>query len=226
MRNGYCDASTLWIGRSILGRGDLVGLRQSPFEKMHGEIPSLVDFGPFVCDCYALIPVHGLASLGASHVYEKGVRQDRESTFLSPPTNTFGTSGDVKWHQESLYDPNLTKYDVTARLQRIGRLEDYHFFGGSTHVDEEDGLLYVTKEVYVGKSPEGSVILVSRAPVMKVGLVANRVDETPMYVEDLVRMTRSAIADKSGSFDNESVDPTDNELGEPMDRELGEPTYR
>ena len=30
------------------------GLRQSPFEKMHGEIPSLDDFRPFGCRGYAL----------------------------------------------------------------------------------------------------------------------------------------------------------------------------
>ena len=37
------------------------GLRQSPFDKMHGEIPSLDDFHPFGCWGYALIPVHGKA---------------------------------------------------------------------------------------------------------------------------------------------------------------------
>ena len=37
------------------------GLRQSQFEKMHGEIPSLDDFRPFGYRGYALIPVHGKA---------------------------------------------------------------------------------------------------------------------------------------------------------------------
>ena len=36
-------------------------LRQSPFEKMHGEIPSLDDYRPFGCRGYALIPAHGKA---------------------------------------------------------------------------------------------------------------------------------------------------------------------
>ena len=87
--------------------------------------------------------------------------------FYHPPTNTFGTSGHVKWHSESLYDPNLSKYDVTARIQRKGCLEDYQFLVGTKHFDDEDGLLYVTKKVYVGKSPVRPVILVSRAPIMK-----------------------------------------------------------
>ena len=69
----------------------------------------------------------------------------------------------MKFHPESLYDPNLTKYDVTARLQRVERLEDYQFLVGTKHFDDEDKLLYVAKEVYVGQSPEGSVILVSWA---------------------------------------------------------------
>ena len=88
--------------------------------------------------------------------------------FYHPPANTFDTSGHVKWHPESLYDPNLTKYDVMAGLQGIGRLEDYQFLVGTTHFDDGNNLLYVTKEVYVGKSQEGSVILVSRAPIIKV----------------------------------------------------------
>ena len=92
----------------------------------------------------------------------------------------------MKWHPESLYDPNLTKYDVTARLQEVGRLEDYQFMVGTTHFDEEGGLLYVTKEVYVEQSPEGSVILVSLALIMKGGLVVKRIDETPVSVEDVV----------------------------------------
>ena len=37
------------------------GLRQSPFEKMHGDIPSLDDFRLFGCRGYALIPVPGNA---------------------------------------------------------------------------------------------------------------------------------------------------------------------
>ena len=61
---------------------------------------------------------------------------------------------------------------------------------------------------------------------MKGGPVAKRVDETPVCVEDMVRMTGSVIAGKSGSLDDELVDPTDRELGEPTYRELGEPRYR
>ena len=71
----------------------------------------------------------------------------------------------MKKHLESLYDPNLTKYEVTARIQRVGRLEDNQFLVGTTHFD--GGLLYVTKKVYVGQSREGQVILVSRAPIIR-----------------------------------------------------------
>ena len=78
--------------------------------------------------------------------------------FYHHPTSTVGTSGHVKWHPESVYDSNLTQYDVTARLQGVGRLKDYQFLVGTTPFDDEDGLLYVTKEVYVGQSR--SVILV------------------------------------------------------------------
>ena len=61
--------------------------------------------------------------------------------FYLPPINTFGTSGHVKWYPESLYDPNISKYGATARIQGAGRVEDYHFLVGTTHFDDEDGLL-------------------------------------------------------------------------------------
>ena len=77
----------------------------------------------------------------------------------------------------------------------MGRLEDYQLLVGTNHFDDEDGLLYVTKEVYVGKSPVGSVILVSRAPIMKGGLVAKRYNETPVHVADVIRTT-GAILEK------------------------------
>ena len=54
----------------------------------------------------------------------------------------------------------------------------------TTHFDDEDNLLYVTKEVYVGQSAEGSVILVAKS-----------IDEKPVYVEDFLRMTGTVIAD-------------------------------
>ena len=47
-------------------------------------------------------------------------------------------------------------------------VEDYQFLVGTIQLDGEDGLLYVMKKVYVGKSPVGHVILVSRAPIRAV----------------------------------------------------------
>ena len=76
----------------------------------------------------------------------------------------------MKRRTESLYDPYLSKYDVTARIHWAGRVKDYQFLVGTTHFDDKDGLFYVTKTIYVGKSPMGPVILVSRAPIMKGGL--------------------------------------------------------
>ena len=75
----------------------------------------------------------------------------------------------------------------------------------TTHFNNEDNILYVTMEVYVGKSPDGSVILVRRAPIMKGGLVAKRIDDTPVYVMDLVRMAGAVIADDVESLDDELV---------------------
>ena len=87
---------------------------------------------------------------------------------------------------------------------------------GTTHFDDEVNLLlYVMKEVYVGQSPEGLVILVSRAPIMKGSLNAKRIDDTPVYVEDVVRVTGAVIAE-----DVESSEPEDAESSEPTDAEF------
>ena len=42
-------------------KANQAGLRQAPFEKMHGEIQSLDDFRQFGCKDYTLILVHGKA---------------------------------------------------------------------------------------------------------------------------------------------------------------------
>ena len=42
-----------------------------------------------------------------------------------PPTNTFGSSGDVKWHPESQHHSNISMYDITARIQGMGFVEGY-----------------------------------------------------------------------------------------------------
>ena len=111
---------------------------------MHWEIPSLDDFRPFDCRGYALTPVHGKAQKRRSEqvmYMRKEFGKIGIARFYHPPTNSFGTSNIVKRHPASLYDPNLSKYDVTARLQGVGRLEDYQFFVGSIQFDGEDSLL-------------------------------------------------------------------------------------
>ena len=77
-----------------------------------------------------------------------------------------------------------------------GCFEDYQYLMGTTHFNDEDGLLYVTQKVYVGSSPVGEVILVSRAPVHSNGLVSSRVDSTPICVEDIVRLTGEVIEEE------------------------------
>ena len=94
---------------------------------------------------------------------------------------------------------------------------------GTTHFDDEDNLINVTKEVCLGKYPARSVILISRAPIMKCGLVSKRIDDTPLHVEDVVRMTGAVIAEDAESLDNELVEPTDVESSNPIEDELVEP---
>ena len=64
----------------------------------------------------------------------------------------FGTSGRVEWHTESQFDPNLSRPDVTVRIQGAGWLEGYQFLIDMTHLDTEDGLSFVTRKVYVRTS--------------------------------------------------------------------------
>ena len=123
-----------WISSiEYLAKANRAGLRQSPFEKMHGGIPSIDDFRPFGCRGYALKPVYGKAYKRRS-VQVMYMRKEfgklGGARFYHPPTYTFSTNGRVKWYPESMYDPNLTKNDVTARLQGVGRLEDYQVSSG------------------------------------------------------------------------------------------------
>ena len=93
-------------------------------------------------------------------VYEEGVKRD----------NTIGTSGHIRWPPETLYYPNLLKYDVTARIQEVGCPEGYHFLVGTIHVTRRESLM-------------DQVILVNRYPLIKGGLAAKRCDDkTPVYV--------------------------------------------
>ena len=67
-------------------------------------------------------------------------------------------------------------------------------------------------EVYVGKSPVGPVILASRAPIMKNGLMSKRYDETPVNVADVIRMTGAVLKEKRQESRGGDLVPTDNDL--------------
>ena len=74
------------------------------------------------------------------------------ASFYHPPTNTFGTSEHVKWHPKSLYDPNLSKFDFTARIQGEGRLEDYQFL-----VDKNTSMTRMECYMSLSRSMLGSI---------------------------------------------------------------------
>ena len=119
-----------------------VGPRQRPFEKLYGEIPSLDELRPFGCMGFAFIPIRGKTHKKRSvqiMYMRKEFGKIGRARFYHPPSNAFGTSGHVKWHPESLYDPNMSKYVVTARIQGEGRLGDYQFLVSTKHFDDEDG---------------------------------------------------------------------------------------
>ena len=75
-----------------------------------------------------------------------------EGARYHPPTKSYGTSGHVKWYPGLWYDPKLTKFDISAQLMGEGTVEDYQCPVGTTHFDDEDGLLYVTQKAYKGSS--------------------------------------------------------------------------
>ena len=121
--------------------------------------------------------------VAASNVDEKGFLDYRGARLYHPPTNSCGTSGHVKWYPGMWYDPKLTKYDISAQLMGKGCIEDFQYLMGTTHFDDEDGLLYVTQKVYERRSPVGKVILVSRFSG----------SQTPVHVEDIVRLTGEVL---------------------------------
>ena len=108
--------------RVLRAKFNKAGLWQSPFERLHGEIQSLNELRPFGCRGFAFIPIREKAHKKRSEqvmFMRKEFGKIGEARFYYPPTNTFGTSGHVKWHPESLYDPNLSKYDVTGGYDKL-----------------------------------------------------------------------------------------------------------
>ena len=81
-----------------------------------------------------------------------------------------------------------------------GTLEGLSVPGGTTHFEDEDGLLYVTMQAYVSKSPMGPVILVSRVPIMKKGLVSKRYDDTPVHAANVIRMIGAVLEEAGASW--------------------------
>ena len=124
--------------------------------------PILNELRLFACRGFALIPVQGKSHksrLQQVMRMRKDFKTIGRARFYHPPTISFGTSGHVKWDPGMWYDSILMKYDISAQLMGEGCAEDYHKLVGTTHFDEEDGLLYVTQTVYEGKSPVGKFIL-------------------------------------------------------------------
>ena len=57
-------------------------------------------------------------------------------------------------------------------------------------------------------------------------MVAKRIDETPVYVEDVVQWTGAANKESHESLDEELVEPTDDELCAPIVDEFVKQTAR
>ena len=89
--------------------------------------PRLDDLRPFGCRGFALIPVKGNLHRSRSQQV-MSMRKDFKTIggarFYHPPTNSFGTSGHVKWFPGMWYDLKLTKFDMTAQLIEEGSVED------------------------------------------------------------------------------------------------------
>ena len=72
-------------------KANKAGLRQSSFERLHGEIPSLNDFLPLGCREYASIPVHEKAHKSRSELVmytRKAIGIIGGAGFYHPPTDS------------------------------------------------------------------------------------------------------------------------------------------
>ena len=142
--------------RVLTAKAHWAGLRQSPFEKCMKRSNHLVISVSSAAG--AMQTFRSVGELTRSNS-EQAMFMQKEfdkvgrAWFYHRLISTYGTSGHCKWHPESLYDPNLSNYDVTARIQGAGCVKDYQFLVGATHSDNQDGLLYVTGKVYVEKFP-------------------------------------------------------------------------
>ena len=67
--------------------------------------------------------------------------------------------------------------------------EDFEYLIGITHYHDEDGLLYVTIEVFKGSTPDGPCILGERSPILSNCLVSTKHSTVPVHVHDVVLMS-------------------------------------
>ena len=122
----------------------------SPYEKLHGVKPILNDLRPFACRRFSLIPVQGKSHKSRSQQVMWMIKDFKTIggvRFSHPPTYSYETSIHVKWYPGMQYDSKLTKYDISVQLMGEGCFEDYRYLVGTTHFDDEDGLLYITQLV-------------------------------------------------------------------------------
>ena len=156
----------------------------SPYEKLYRERPILSDLKPFECRGAAWIPVSDKnhRRRGQQVIYiGKDFNTRKGARFYHPPSVYLGTSGHTKWDPDSLYDPKLTQSTKIASAVRDGTVENFEYLVGTTHYDDEDGLLYLPTQIFDGSTPNSPCILGKRSPILPNGLVPIKHSTVPTH---------------------------------------------
>jgi len=164
----------------------------TPFECIYGSAPDLKWFRIWGCKCYALKPIAERKKDFDDKAYSGflvGYAQENTGYMIFVPSlNKIIVSVHVVFN-EVIPDPTSEYFSELEQLKiEVATTPQdpshYDFLVGTTHIDDEDGLVYETTRVVVRKG----FIVAFRRLVTEDG-IKTREEATPIHIADIARMT-------------------------------------
>ena len=171
---------------------------RTPYELWHNTVPNMHYIRRWGCKCFVHVPKQlrdksfpdkaltgylvGFTSEGSYRVYIP------ESGKVVGPTVQIQFDENIPSHSESYFNELHIRdgvIDTTDKLKPLAP-KDFHYLIGTTHVDDEDKLLYETTRI----TTVNKDIVAYRAPVNSDGKRNRYEDTTPIHVKDIARLTK------------------------------------
>ena len=173
---------------------------KSPHELWNSKVPNIHYIRRWGCKCYVNIPKQL-----RSKVFPEKVRVGflidftEEGSYLAfipdldivvGPTVEISFDEDIPSHAES-YFSELHLKDHLINVSDASKpkcVEDFQYLIGTQHIDDENGTKYEVTRVL----NQNGYIVAFRSPILLSGKRNRYEDETPIHIEDIVRLTSSS----------------------------------